>query len=177
MTYNEKKSLYESIMKDVAKTVKRQINEAGIASLTPISDSKNISFRELYKIISNYSTSSNNGRKGVYVESSDEDIQFAAMTVILKALKNYKVYRMSVAGIDADDFRNFNFDDLNKYRFIIIDDVSYAQKSAIPTLLNLADGRINDKKILPKVILMSTGSKDEMPTPIIQRFISLKLNY
>ena len=33
MTYNEKKSLYESIMKDVAKTVKRQINEAGVASL------------------------------------------------------------------------------------------------------------------------------------------------
>ena len=27
MTYNEKKSLYESIMKDVAKIVKRQINE------------------------------------------------------------------------------------------------------------------------------------------------------
>ena len=27
MTYNEKKSLYESIMKDVAKTVKRKINE------------------------------------------------------------------------------------------------------------------------------------------------------
>ena len=28
MTYNEKKSLYESIMKDVAKTVKRKINES-----------------------------------------------------------------------------------------------------------------------------------------------------
>ena len=27
MTYNEKKSLYESIMKDVAKIVKRRINE------------------------------------------------------------------------------------------------------------------------------------------------------
>ena len=30
MNYNEKKSLYESIMKEVAKTVKRQINEAAI---------------------------------------------------------------------------------------------------------------------------------------------------
>ena len=28
MTYNEKKSLYESIMKDIAKIVKRQINES-----------------------------------------------------------------------------------------------------------------------------------------------------
>ena len=27
MTYNEKKSLYESIMKEVAKTVKRRLNE------------------------------------------------------------------------------------------------------------------------------------------------------
>ena len=27
MTYNEKKSLYESIMKDVAKTVKKHLNE------------------------------------------------------------------------------------------------------------------------------------------------------
>jgi hypothetical protein len=30
MTYNEKKSLYESIMTDIAKMVKRQINEAVI---------------------------------------------------------------------------------------------------------------------------------------------------
>ena len=30
MTYNEKKSLYENIMKDVAKIVKRQINENSI---------------------------------------------------------------------------------------------------------------------------------------------------
>ena len=28
MTYNEKKSLYESIMKETAKTVKRMINES-----------------------------------------------------------------------------------------------------------------------------------------------------
>ena len=28
MTYNEKKSLYESIMKDVAKAVKRKLNES-----------------------------------------------------------------------------------------------------------------------------------------------------
>ena len=32
MTYNEKKSLYECIMKEVAKTVKRQINETDVAS-------------------------------------------------------------------------------------------------------------------------------------------------
>ena len=33
MTYNEKKSLYESIMKDIAKTVKKQINEANIREM------------------------------------------------------------------------------------------------------------------------------------------------
>jgi plasmid maintenance system antidote protein VapI len=32
MTYNEKKSLYESIMKEVAKTVKRQINEMSVSN-------------------------------------------------------------------------------------------------------------------------------------------------
>ena len=160
MTYNEKKSLYESIMKVVAKTVKRQINEAGVAPLTPISKSVSLkSFRQLYKIMSNYSSPSNQyGREGFYVESSDEDIQFAAMAVILKALKNFKVYHMSVAGMDANDFRNLNFNDLNKYDFIIIDDLSYAQKSAIPALLNLVDGGINDKKFLPKVIIMSCDS-------------------
>ena len=36
MTYNEKMSLYESIMKEVAKTVKRQINEA--SSSKPLTD-------------------------------------------------------------------------------------------------------------------------------------------
>ena len=34
MTYNEKKSLYESIMKEVAKTVKRRINEGFNGDLT-----------------------------------------------------------------------------------------------------------------------------------------------
>lgn len=132
MTYNEKKSLYESIMKDVAKTVKRQINEAGVASFAPISDSKNISFRELYKLISNYFTSANiKERKGIYVESSNEDIQFAALNVILKALGERKVYRMSVAGFDADSFRTFELDKLNNYQAIIISDFSYAQRSAV----------------------------------------------
>lgn len=117
MTYNEKKSLYESIMKDVAKTVKRQINEAGVVSFAPISDSKNISFRELYKLISNYFTSANiKERKGIYVESSNEDIQFAALNVILKALGERKVYRMSVAGF-ADSFRTF---ELPKFRSTLI---------------------------------------------------------
>jgi hypothetical protein len=30
MTYDEKKFLYESIMKDIAKSVKKKINEAGV---------------------------------------------------------------------------------------------------------------------------------------------------
>lgn len=34
MTYNEKKSLYESIMQDIAKTVKRQINESDDSELS-----------------------------------------------------------------------------------------------------------------------------------------------
>jgi hypothetical protein len=40
MTYNEKKSLYESIMKDVAKTVKKKINEDDTSS----SDDLNIQY-------------------------------------------------------------------------------------------------------------------------------------
>ena len=38
MTYNEKKSLYESIMMETAKTVKRMINEAGVVSYSPLSE-------------------------------------------------------------------------------------------------------------------------------------------
>jgi hypothetical protein len=38
MTYNEKKSLYESIMKDVAKTVKRRLNESDLISREDASD-------------------------------------------------------------------------------------------------------------------------------------------
>ena len=34
MTYNEKKSLYESIMRDIAKSVKRQINESDDSELS-----------------------------------------------------------------------------------------------------------------------------------------------
>ena len=38
MTYNEKKSLYESIMKDVAKIVKRRLNESDLISREDASD-------------------------------------------------------------------------------------------------------------------------------------------
>lgn len=176
MTYNEKKSLYESIMKDVAKTVKRQINEAGVLPFESVSDGMNVSFRQLYKVMNRYSDRMYEGR-GIYVKSSDEDIQFAAMSVILKALKNFRVYHMSVSGMDANDFRNLNFNDLNKYDFIIIDDLSYAQKSALPALLNLVDGGINEKKFLPNVIIMNCGSVGELPTTFKQRFLCYKLDY
>ena len=43
MTYNEKKSLYESIMKEVAKTVKKRINESFYVPLN-ISDNGEIRF-------------------------------------------------------------------------------------------------------------------------------------
>ena len=78
-------------MKDVAKTVKRQINEAGVLPLGSVSDGMNVSFRQLYKVMNKYSYSDTmyEGR-GIYVKSSDEDIQFAAMSVILKALKYFR---------------------------------------------------------------------------------------
>lgn len=40
MTYNEKKSLYESIMKDVAKTVKRHLNERALELSSNVDDFK-----------------------------------------------------------------------------------------------------------------------------------------
>ena len=40
MTYNEKKSLYESIMKDVSKIVKRQINERALELSSDVNDFK-----------------------------------------------------------------------------------------------------------------------------------------
>ena len=43
MTYNEKKSLYENIMKEVAKTVKKRINESFYVPLG-ISDNGEIRF-------------------------------------------------------------------------------------------------------------------------------------
>ena len=176
MTYNEKRSLYESIMEDVAKTVKRQINEAGVLPLGSVPDGMNVSFSQLYKVMKRFSDRMYEGR-GIFVTSSDEDIQFAATTVILKALRNFKVYHMSVSGMDANDFRNLNYNDLNKYDFIIIDDLSYAQNSTLSALLNLVDGGINEKKFLPKVIIMNCGSVGELPTPFTQRFLFYKLNY
>ena len=46
MTYNEKKSLYESIMKNIAKTIKRQINEAEVTNLNSSSKPTITSFAE-----------------------------------------------------------------------------------------------------------------------------------
>ena len=48
MTYNEKKSLYESIMKEIAKTVKHQINEADENNKS--SNKKELTPREKYNV-------------------------------------------------------------------------------------------------------------------------------
>ena len=44
MTYNEKKSLYESIMKDVSKTLKTKLNEMGGVMPVPVSEDNGIFF-------------------------------------------------------------------------------------------------------------------------------------
>ena len=42
MTYNEKKSLYESIMKDISKTVKQKLNEyENLPTYDKVEDPKN----------------------------------------------------------------------------------------------------------------------------------------
>lgn len=64
MTYDEKKSLYESIMKEVARQVKRSLNESFNSNIT----------KKLYMIAKNYSAKYPNIRTTIDVVSYDSDV-------------------------------------------------------------------------------------------------------
>ena len=77
MTYNEKKSLYESIMKDVAKIVKRQINEFeenSYDSKSFILESKHISNRIFIKALKNHGEITHNDLIKIYGDYDDNPL-------------------------------------------------------------------------------------------------------
>jgi hypothetical protein len=76
MTYNEKKSLYESIMKVAAKIVKKQINEADTLSLEPIKKESEV-FGQHIKAFNNN-----------VVKASDSPAMAAPILTILDLLGN-----------------------------------------------------------------------------------------
>ena len=76
MTYNEKKSLYESIMKEAAKIVKKHINEAGVVNIEPIKKESEV-FGQLVKAFN----------KNV-VNASDSPAMAAPIRTILDLLGN-----------------------------------------------------------------------------------------
>ena len=81
--------------------------------------------------------------------------------------------------MDNDEARRLlNPDKLNRYDVVVISNLETVQKSAIPYIMNLADGRIGDKKINAKLICITEGlTADLDATPLNQRFVYFKMKY
>ena len=121
MTYNEKKSLYENIMKEVAKTVKKRINESFYVPLS-ISDNGEIRFEQLLlkketlKMLKNSKT---------FIYTSNSQLQLAALGVLLLNNK-FKIFHRSLLNIfktvPYESLMNSESNKLDEYDLVILYD-------------------------------------------------------
>lgn len=174
MTYNEKKSLYESIMKDVAMTVKRKINEAGVAPLI-----QQVGYEQLYRLLKDAFLFSDDKkkRKGIIIKmpkNTNGEPNFVLKLIIEHIFEK----RMIIGcGLNDDEFvRDFGkYINKSVYHAIVFDDVEYANPKMVSLICNLADGRYNDEIILEPVIVIGTDISAFEATPIKQRFSIFEL--
>ena len=172
MNYNEKKSLYESIMKEVAKTVKRQINEAAIQSLAPLNY---YNFKDSIYYINKLIKEQKNSNKGVFIELPDklEDLEMA-YKYTFRSIFGEQILKISGTGLDSHDFES-ELDNIKKHRIVFIEDAENVKRDAWPLILNLIDGQIREEKFNCTVILCGTKNPMSEKNPIRQRFINLKI--
>ena len=176
MTHNEKKSLYESIMKETAKAVKRMINESDESNnkLTNYQTYK-IGFGAIEHFINHTKEilSKENVKKGLFIKVSCDDLIIAIMNMFTD--KNLST--------DSNDFERTVDKVLSgnylwqKNYFLVLDFEKY-KKEDWEILANIADGRIQDKRIYTiPVIVTDKLQFERLPEPIKQRFYSLELKY
>ena len=177
MTHNEKKSLYESIMKETAKAVKRMINESDESNnkLTNYQTHK-IGFGVIQHFVNQTKEilSKKNVKKGLFIKVSSDDLIIAIMHMF--ADKNVST--------DSNDFERIvdklsNSDSYlwQKTYFLVLNFEKY-KKEDWEILANIADGRIQDKRIYTiPVIVTDKLQFERLPEPIKQRFYSLELKY
>ncbi len=183
MTYNEKKSLYESIMKDVAQTVKTKLNEFG----SVVTDSQgrpygwglfggmrealNAQYQKLQKALK-----IGKREKSLYIHTRNTDLMQAAAKVLFS--DSIKLYgRGFVGGIDEDALLN----GLKKStQYIIISGIDryiLNDNEMLSLIANIVDGKVQDKELNVVVALISTIPYEKLPTPFKQRFIEYDLEY
>ena len=76
MTYNEKQSLYESIMKDVAKIVKNKINESKLPTYDEVNYSNIKSYVDFHNFMKNYLDATVNCIMMMMGAIDDNDIKY-----------------------------------------------------------------------------------------------------
>ena len=166
MTYNEKKSLYESIMKDVAKIVKRQINESNDYRKVDDLDELELHIKRVLK----------GNSKPLYIVTDNQ----AKVRRLIKSLSgsDYTEINCSKYSNKEDFLRPSSMSSKLEQKFtvdiedkdvVIFYNAEDLSKSGISFMLNAADGRINDKKINSPVIVIS--SETISGAPINQRFV------
>ena len=164
-------------MNDIAKIVKRQINEK--SNVVRQGDGKPWGWG-LFMGINNAAKERqeqrihNNDKRGLYVQVGNPDARFAANAVI----NNSGIERYS--RIFYGDFReDFDTNIKKNTEYIIISDVEGVMKDAdfLNLVMNVIDGKVKDKTYNLTVVLISETPLNSLPKPVQDRFVKYKLQY
>jgi hypothetical protein len=184
MTYNEKKSLYESIMKQISKDVKHRINEANLILMG--SDGKPYGWglfvglkTALEAQYQKVQRALKNGEhpKGLYIYTRNDDLMNAATLVLFNgSVKQYGV--CTHGGIEESLLSKCK----KTTRYIIISEIdddlkTPNDKQMLSLIANIVDGRVRDCSYNLTVALVGTVPFENLPNPFKQRFEEYVLEY
>ena len=171
-TYQENKSLYESIMMDVARIVKRHLNEDSYDSWK---SGTKISASQFSKKVDTM-ISKNHDIGLLVVGSTPEKVKKLISS-------EHKFLIMDGANLDVNDFvipvvsgsmsYEVKLNSLfNKYDGIIVRDIDRVDNKMKNMLMSIIDGKIQDKKVDLFVIgtVDDEDSLDHISRPFIRRF-------
>ena len=177
MTYDEKKSLYESIMKDVAKVVKQKIDEGSwdVGSRPRyVSDARPGTFEALDELIDDYISFFGKNRKGLFIKISDPDLSFPIFNLFECHYKNETLPVYLSSKEDFDALGRYELPG-KKYIFAVIDHFDKVEKDAYPTILKLVAGNYENTNVLTPIVIISTFIPDD--NAFMKRFRVFELKY
>ena len=184
MTYNEKKSLYESIMKQISKDVKSRLNE--VSAVPMGSNGKpygwglfmglRIAIEAQYQKLQR-ALKKGEYEKGLYIYTKNPDLMQAATSVLFSG--SVKQYGFCTVGGFKEDLLNRC---KKSTRYIIIsnidDDLKMSNdKQMLSLIANVVDGRVRDRSYNLTVALIGTIPFEKLPEPFKQRFEEYVLRY
>ena len=171
MTYNEKKSLYEKIMWETAKTVKRMINES------EDSGEKLLSFSELAQKLKYYSKLAkvHDIEKYLFIQISDKDFDLPVSCMIGSIFGECYGLRCWRGGLESRGF--FESSHLKNIKAVVLTEVEKIENSSIDELNNFFKTMKNKNLDIPVILISHDDKNIRDNKEFLEKIVKEKLKY